>query len=635
MVHRKDIGVHAPLAALMVVYALLFSFLSLRLHQTFHTGNDLAVFSQVIWNTTQGRPFETSLVAEATNFLGQHFSPILALFTPLYAIRPDAGILLVSQAVIVALGAIPLYAYATRKLGGTRWGLGIATAYLLFPAVHFVTLDEFHPIALAIPLLGFAAYSLLMRRYRAFFLVFAVAMLVKEETTLILAGMGLLIFFVHRRIRLGIVTTALGVGLAGLLLYVIIPGLARPGYGYVFTHRYDYLGENVTDIVFHLVTHPQMVLPYLLIWPKALFLIQLFGAVSLLPLLAPGTLLMALPTFVYLLLSDYPFQYSIQHQYTAPLIPILFLAAVDGLYRLYRWGQGHGHDWRVPGMGMLLGSALLAFALWSPAPLGGAFDPSEYAITAHVKAGHRLLAQIPAQASVASDWKFYPHLSNRRVLGDLLNPRVSPVDFVLVDQPPGYVSAPLYPHVLLPKADQPLVYPLFQDIVKEDNITLSQYQRDIVLQGIDARFGEVLRLVAMGWINGPYVPAGQPARLVLVWQATSHLDKRYVFFVHLLRTQDQETSLVAQDDQELGRGLFPTTKWDEWGANKLLADEYTLSPPPTLPAGDYTLTAGVYPRSGGPNLTGTDRQGNAVGNEVYLGVLHLTQSSPAREGGTP
>ncbi len=620
----------------MVVYALLFSFLSLRLHHTFHTGNDLAVFSQVVWSTTRGHPFETSLVAEATNFLGQHFSPILALFTPLYAIRPDARILLVSQTIIVALGALPLYAYAARKLSGPRWGLGIAIAYLLFPAVHFVTLDEFHPISFAIPLLGFAAYSLLIRRYRAFFLVFAVAMLVKEETALILAGMGLFIFFVQRRFRLGIVTTALGVGLAGLLLYVVIPGLARPGYGYVFTHRYDYLGENVTDIVFHLVTRPQMVLPYLLIWPKALFLIQLFGALSLLPLLAPGTLLMALPTFVYLLLSDYPFQYSIQHQYTAPLIPILFLATIDGLHRLHRWGQGHGHDWRVPGMGMLLGSALIAFALWSPAPLGGAFDPSDYAITPHVETGYRLLAQIPAQASVASDWKFYPHLSNRPVLGDLLNPRVSPVDFVLVDQPPGYVSAPLYPHVLLPKAGQPLVYPLFQVVAQEDDYILSRYRRDIpITQKIDARFGDAIRLVAMGWISEPSVPAGQPARLVLVWQATRHLDERYVFFVHALRIRGQEASLVAQDDRELGGGLFPTTKWDEWGTEKLLADEYTLDVPPALPAGEYTLTAGVYPPGGGPNLTGIDRQGNVVGSEVYIGMLHVTPSSSVGEAGSP
>lgn len=629
---RREQGKHAAFGLLLVAYALLFSWLAVRRHETFHTGNDLAVFSQVVWNTTQGRPFETSLVAEATNFLGQHFSPILALFTPLYALWPDARLLLIAQAVIMALGAVPIYAYAGRRLGGAQWGLGVATAYLLFPAVHFVTLAEFHPIAVATPLLGFAAYALLVRRYRAFFLCFALAFLVKEEIGLILAGVGPFLILVRRRIRLGIALSAIGILLTWLLLYVVIPGLAHPGYGYTFAHRYDYLGENVTDIVIHLVAHPQMILPYVLIWPKALFIAQLLGPLALLPLLASGTMLLAVPTVGYLLLSDYPFQYSIQHQYTAPLIPFLFLATVDGLHRLCRWGQARGHDWRTLGVGALLAATVAGYGLWSPAPLGGSYRPADYAGTEHVVIGRQILAKIPPQASVGSEWKFYPHLSNRRGLGDLLNPRFSPVDYVLVDRPPGATSAPQYPHVLLLQAGTAPVYPLFEQIAGEDGYTLARYVRDIPLdQPVDVLFGDAVRLVALGWPNGPSVRAGQSADLVLAWQATRHLDQRYVFFVHLLDRADGRVTLIAQDDRELGGGTFPTTLWDEWGAGKLVADAYTLRIPDDLPPGDYDLTAGVYPRNGGPSLAGSDGRGTSLGNEVFVGILHVRPASRAED----
>src|SRR6476661_2020762 len=49
---------------------------------------DLGFFNQIIWNTSQGRFFETSFVKY--NFLGQHFDPVLLVFAALY--RLGAGV---------------------------------------------------------------------------------------------------------------------------------------------------------------------------------------------------------------------------------------------------------------------------------------------------------------------------------------------------------------------------------------------------------------------------------------------------------------------------------------------------------------------------------------------------------------
>ena len=68
--------------------------------------------------------------------------------------------LLVVQAVAIALGAVPVYWLARKHLGSAHAGVGFALAYLLYPATGWLTLNEFHPVALATPLLLFAFWYL-------------------------------------------------------------------------------------------------------------------------------------------------------------------------------------------------------------------------------------------------------------------------------------------------------------------------------------------------------------------------------------------------------------------------------------------------------------------------------------------
>src|SRR5207237_774531 len=82
--------------------------------------------------------------------------PILALFAPLWWIWSSPNMLLVVQAVGVGLGAIPVYWLARKHLRSARAGLGFALVYLAYPATGWLTLNEFHPVALATPLLLFA-----------------------------------------------------------------------------------------------------------------------------------------------------------------------------------------------------------------------------------------------------------------------------------------------------------------------------------------------------------------------------------------------------------------------------------------------------------------------------------------------
>jgi len=71
-------------------------------------------------------------------------------------------------AVAIALGALPVVWLARKHLRSDHAALGFAFAYLLYPATEWLTLNEFHPVALACPLLLYAFWYLDEDRLAAF-----------------------------------------------------------------------------------------------------------------------------------------------------------------------------------------------------------------------------------------------------------------------------------------------------------------------------------------------------------------------------------------------------------------------------------------------------------------------------------
>jgi uncharacterized membrane protein len=78
--------------------------------------------------------------------LADHWSPVLALFAPLYWIHDRPATLLVAQGVLFALAIPPLWAYTRRQLGpGAAYFVCVAYA-LSLPVMEAVIFD-FHEVA--------------------------------------------------------------------------------------------------------------------------------------------------------------------------------------------------------------------------------------------------------------------------------------------------------------------------------------------------------------------------------------------------------------------------------------------------------------------------------------------------------
>src|SRR5512133_4035399 len=209
----------------IAAYAAGLSALSILRHRAFSTGRfDLGNMVQAVWSTAHGHPLQiTGLRGDQISRLGAHFDPILAAVAPLWLAWPSPDMLLVVQAAAVALGALPVYWLANKHLGSNRAALGFALAYLLYPPTQWLTLNEFHPVALACPLLLFAFWYLDEDRLGAFGIFAVLAALTKEEIPLVIAGMGLWYAISRRRWVEGGAIAIAGVLVTAISVEVVLP----------------------------------------------------------------------------------------------------------------------------------------------------------------------------------------------------------------------------------------------------------------------------------------------------------------------------------------------------------------------------------------------------------------------------
>jgi uncharacterized membrane protein len=396
-------------------------------HRAFWTGRfDVGNLVQAVWSTAHGDLLSvTGLTGHQISRLGAHFDPIVVLFAPLWWIWPDASLLLVAQAVAVATGAVPLFLLGRRHLGSEWAAAGFALAYLLHPATQWLVLDDFHPVALATPLLLWGFWFLDSDRLVAFAAVAGLACLTKEQIGLVVAAMGLWYALRPGRRRAGAAIAVGGTLVSVVAIAIVVPHFA-PGGGSPFESRYDAVGGSPGGIVSTALTDPGAVLGEVTSGRDAGYVARLIVPLLGLPLLAPLTALTAAPELVLNLLSGTRTQTSIHFHYTAGALPGLLVAAVLGAARLRRrfawarWPEG-----RAVVVSTLLAGVLLGpLPVWRGVPFGSELATREHVVGHHARVAARAIALIPADAPVSATNTLGAHLSERRrifsfpVLGD-------------------------------------------------------------------------------------------------------------------------------------------------------------------------------------------------------------------------
>ena len=393
---------------------------------------DLAYYVQALWQLIHGR---FTVTVENVPLLGNHVEPIVFLFAPLFAVVRHPMVFVTVQNAALASMA-PLGYLLARRLFDGRISALLSLALLLTPATSFVALHEFHPEALSAPLLLLLVYARatgkLWLHWTSFFAVLAC----KENMALLLAAYCIVFLLIERRrgfdeqLRWYIVPLLVAAGWFLTGTQIISPALNAGNIEYA--RLYDRLGKSAGEIISNVMTKPQLM-------GHALFdslrqgnlVAGLVLPFLLLPVLRPRWLLISAPIFLQHLLSWRSSEWSIYFHYAAPLLPLMWIGAVEGMATVRdRWYPIEGRDPSSPpsnqrsGVTTLLASTLLLACLAGQSWFGSSAaiwsDLRGYSKSSAERARKEaFMAKIPADASVVAPLPYLSHLAMREKLYSL------------------------------------------------------------------------------------------------------------------------------------------------------------------------------------------------------------------------
>jgi uncharacterized membrane protein len=405
-----------------VAYASYFSYYTLVNHRRFMTtAFDLGINVNWCFNALKGQFFRTTVLhgPDGGSMLAGHAIFAVFLWLPFFAIKPGAEALLIYQATMIGLAAVPLYLFARTQI--SRWSAAVvALAYLAYAPLHGANFYDFHELPVALPWYFLLYFLIAKERLRLAACVVPIIWAHREDLAVGLVILGAFLFASGARPRFGAWLAA-----ASAVWFVVDKFVIMPAFGpWWFASIYKDLAPPGTDgygaIVQTILINPAYFASTLFTQPKLIYVLHLFAPVAFLPWRRPLLALLAFPGFFFTLMTTgYAPTVSISFQYTAHWIPCLF-AAVPLAVAYLRRSCG------VPAaraalcalsLGMLSHSTVFGAIFQHDTFIGG-FSKVEFVETPSEKrayAGFRKLIEvIPESASVAATEQELAHVAARR-----------------------------------------------------------------------------------------------------------------------------------------------------------------------------------------------------------------------------
>jgi uncharacterized membrane protein len=501
------------LVLLIFSYGVLFSGITITRFYAFKTRAwDFGIFTQSLWTTMNGGKlfyYTCELMVNPTgSFFGVHFSPILFLILPFYAVFERPETLLVLQAFILALGAVPIYRLAKEKAGGRTVGLVFSSAYLLFPAVQFVNWYDFHVQAFLPLFFACMIYYATMESWPKYFAFVLLSLMCEEHVALIVFFFGIYLAWNYRKSLVSMVRRKEHTKLVLLIPFVTI-ALSVVWYWFTIWQRNTFFPTNPAALNEFLgspnftilgATDPLQI-PYLVILRplnaiqalvydgplKLLYLALLFGPLALFSFKAPSVLIPTIPWFGFSLLSQTAAHHVLGQQYEGYIIAFIFAAAIFGVRKnLVKQASSTNVNGSIK---KIMVASIVFFVVFSPmCPLVQILYPEHFSIQIgmHEKLLQQIINLVPGNASILTQDNLFPQVSDRidayvvpdrwldssirQLAINFVNATMGKVDYLLIDNKTDPVATALVISLLQNK-------PQFELIAAQDNNSIFLYER--------------------------------------------------------------------------------------------------------------------------------------------------------------
>jgi len=400
------------LALMIIAWTWYFTWISLQVHHGLGTSSyDFGLYDQGLWLMSRFKaPFVTLM---GRNLLGDHSSFIMVLLVPLYWLFPAAGSLFFAQSLAIGLGALPVFLYARKRLESEPIALLLAGCYLLHPAVGWTNRENFHPDAFIGVFVGMAIYGALERKWRLYAVFVVLALLVKEDASLVLVPLGVWVA-VKRDRRIGIATICGSVAFMLFAMFMVMRSLigvpTRNGWRIPFGGPTGFLKETFQ--------RPANVLDHFRSEGRPFYFWQMTAPFAWIFARAPSVALISAVVLGTNMLSTFWYQFHIQYHYSLVAVPALALGTVYAIRFITGFWQR-----RAAIAAVVLMSALAAF-LWGPLPMNRNHDTDYYwkPNFPSPAAARELMREIPEGAVVSAFHALTPHLTHREQIYQFPNP---------------------------------------------------------------------------------------------------------------------------------------------------------------------------------------------------------------------
>jgi uncharacterized membrane protein len=439
--------------------------LLLNRYYSFYASYDQGIFNQVYWNSSHGRFFQSSLSsALSTNVihqgawpevmyhrLGQHFTPALMIWLPIYALFPSPVTLSVLHLTLITLGGLMLYVLALRHVDRPLAG-AIAATYYGANAVVGPTWGNFHDIC-QLPLFVFVAlWAMETRRWWLYWLMAIAIVMVREDAGVSLFGIGAYLIVSRRHPGKGIATCVLAFGYMLVLTNVFMPFFSADISERFMMERFGQYatGDEATtiEIIWGILSNPFRLISELLT-PFDRTIAYLLGQglpLMFVPFASIASWTIAGVPLFKLLIAKGDSVLVINIRYAMTIVPGLFYGAI-------LWWSSHQDQFKRRGVRRLWVGCVTLSLLFTVTSnpnrtlyflIPDSFEPRVHVGLVqqwqHARAVHSVIDRVPDEASVAATTYIIPHLSSRREIlrfpqYQLLTDRgtVEPTQFIALD----------------------------------------------------------------------------------------------------------------------------------------------------------------------------------------------------------